>query len=91
VDSSVSVKDGLRVVHRADSYRKLGRAIRAHRDRLGLSQAQLATRSGLDRAYFSSIERGGRRPSYGRVLDIAQALGLSGAELVEHAERDADG
>jgi transcriptional regulator with XRE-family HTH domain len=75
------------VAHRSESYRKLGHAIRHHRRRLCLSQAQVANRSGLDRAYFSSIERGERRPSYGRVLDIAHALGLTGAELVGHAER----
>jgi transcriptional regulator with XRE-family HTH domain len=74
------------VAQRSDSYRNLGRAIRVHRHRLELSQAQLATRSGLDRAYLSSIERGERRPSYGRVLDIARALGLTPAELVDHAE-----
>jgi transcriptional regulator with XRE-family HTH domain len=79
------------VARRSDSYRNLGRAIRVHRHRLGLSQAQVATRSGLDRAYFSSIERGERRPSYGRVLDIARALGLTGAELVDHAEGRGNG
>jgi transcriptional regulator with XRE-family HTH domain len=75
------------VAHRSDSYRKLGRAISDHRCRQGLSHAELAARSGLDRAYFGSIERGERRPSYGRVLDIAKGLGLTGAELVGHAER----
>ena len=63
----------------------LGRAVRELRRGLGLTQEELAELSGMDRAYEGAIERGERRPTYGKVLDLAQALGVSGAELVARA------
>jgi transcriptional regulator with XRE-family HTH domain len=37
---------------------QLGAFVREHRDKLGLSQRQLATRAGIDNGYVSRMERG---------------------------------
>jgi transcriptional regulator with XRE-family HTH domain len=74
--------------HREHSYRMLGRAIRELRRGEGLSQERLADLSGMDRAYVGAIERGERRPTYGKVLDLADALGVAPAELVAQATTD---
>jgi transcriptional regulator with XRE-family HTH domain len=63
----------------------LGRAIREFRRRAGLTQDGLAVRSGMDRAYVGAIERGERRPTYGKLLDLAAGLEVEGAELVARA------
>jgi DNA-binding XRE family transcriptional regulator len=39
----------------------LGAAIKYHRQEAGISQAQLAARSGLNRTYLSALERGKHR------------------------------
>ena len=74
---------------RGESYIKLGRAIRALRAERGISQEELAARSGMDRSYFSSIERGERGVSLGKVLDVAAALGVPASELIRRAEEAA--
>lgn len=71
--------------HRHHSYRMLGRAIRELRRGEGLSQERLATMSGMDRAYLGAIERGERRPTYGKVLDVADALRIPASDLVARA------
>lgn len=60
----------------------LGDAIRRTRLAGGISQEDLAHRSGLDRSYMSSIERGMQNPGIVLVMQIAQALGVTGAELL---------
>jgi transcriptional regulator with XRE-family HTH domain len=77
---------GKRRDHRAHSYARLGLAIREARLERGLSQEELAARSDTDRSYMGGVERGERRPSYGKMLDVAQGLGMAGAELVARAE-----
>jgi transcriptional regulator with XRE-family HTH domain len=65
----------------------LGRAIRAQRVELYLSQEELAGRCGLHRTYVASVERGERNLGYANLLRIAAGLELRAAELVEAAER----
>jgi predicted ATPase/transcriptional regulator with XRE-family HTH domain len=62
----------------------LGRLLRAHRERQGLSQEELAARAGagLSANTISNIERGRVRPFRHTVEALGEALGLGGAEQV---------
>ena len=46
----------------------------------------MALIAGVDRSYFGKLERGERQPSLSMLLRIAEALGVSGAELVKRTE-----
>ncbi|MDR0776806.1 MAG: helix-turn-helix domain-containing protein [Azonexus sp.] len=63
----------------------LGAAIRRLRLERGLSQEELASRSEIDRAYMSSIERGQQNTGIVLVLGIAKALDLTATELMAAA------
>lgn len=67
--------------------RLLGRNVRTHRRRRGLSQETLAFEAGMKRAYLSDLERGTRNPSVRALGRLAEALGVSAAELLLEAER----
>jgi two-component system response regulator len=60
----------------------LGKAIRARRNKLGLSQEELAFRSKLHRTYVAHVERGGRNPSLKSIAKLANALHLPFSELL---------
>jgi len=49
----------------------------------GLSKYELAKRAGIARSYLDDIESGKSDPSVGRLLKIAQALGVKPARLLE--------
>ncbi len=53
----------------------------------GLSQTELARRTGIVRATLSRIENGRIRPSLDEVRWIAQALGVPEAEITQALER----
>lgn len=55
----------------------------------GLSTDELADRAGLHRSYVGMVERRSRQPSLAVAADLAEALGLSLADLVAEAEQDA--
>lgn len=55
---------------------ELGRAIRARRRALGLSQADLAAQTGLSQPTISAIERGKPTAQVGLVLTLCRDLGL---------------
>jgi transcriptional regulator with XRE-family HTH domain len=61
----------------------LGRAIRARRESLGLSQEKLAARCGFDRTYISMLERGVRNPSLMNLLKLSDGLKTSVSKLTE--------
>ncbi len=73
---------------RSPAHAALGRAIRQARGRRGISQEELATRSGLHRTYVGGIERGERNPSFTNIVRIAEALGERPSQLLAAAERD---
>jgi transcriptional regulator with XRE-family HTH domain len=73
--------------HRSRLHTELGRAIRARREELGLSQERFAMQAQLDRTYLSGIERGERNPSLTNLARIADALGVKLGRLLEQAER----
>jgi transcriptional regulator with XRE-family HTH domain len=64
----------------------LGLVLRAERDRLGLSQEELAERADLDRTFVSALERGRQNLSAKTMLRIGDALGTTPAKLLAIAE-----
>jgi transcriptional regulator with XRE-family HTH domain len=60
-----------------DVKKQFGAAVKRWRNRLGISQGQLATRAGLHRTYVSDIERGTRNPSLENIEKLAGALEIS--------------
>ena len=66
---------------REDFRAAFGRRIRELRDRLDLSQEELAERAGLHRNYIGGIERGERNVAILNVVKLAASLEVSIAEL----------
>ncbi len=64
-----------------------GDAIKRHRQRVGISQEELAHRAGVDRTFVSRLERGIRQPTITTLIQLANALEMSAAELVGEIER----
>jgi len=54
----------------------LGAAIKHYRQEAGLSQAELAARSGLNRTYLSGLERGKETEQLRRLLRVLRQLGV---------------
>jgi transcriptional regulator with XRE-family HTH domain len=52
-----------------------------------LTQEALAFESGYHPKYISLLERGKYSPSLTTILELAEVLQLSGADLVAHVER----
>jgi len=61
----------------------VGRNVRAHRKRLGLSQEQLAEQAGVHRTYVGGIERGERNVTLAAVAAIADALDIEPHVLLD--------
>ncbi|HEX3628175.1 MAG TPA: helix-turn-helix transcriptional regulator, partial [Verrucomicrobiae bacterium] len=57
-----------------DVKKQFGAAIRLYRDKLGISQEELAGRAGLHRTYISDVERGARNVSLESIHRLAEAL-----------------
>lgn len=60
---------------------RFGSRVRAERERLGVSQEELADRAGMHRTYLGGVERGERNVGLLNVLRIARALGIKPAVL----------
>jgi transcriptional regulator with XRE-family HTH domain len=60
----------------------VGRNVTRARREKGLTQEELAVRSGFSQQYISSLERGRRNPTVITLFELAQALGVSHVELV---------
>ena len=61
----------------------LGKAIRLHREVLGITQEELADRANFHRTYVGQVERGERNPSFISILALTQALNITPATLLE--------
>lgn len=61
---------------------RLGTAIRLHRQKLGITQEELAWRAEMHRTYVADIERGGRNVTLRSVGHLAKALQVSVADLL---------
>ena len=66
-----------------DMRRLVGRNVRRFRIEKGLTQEQLAERSGFSQFYISSLETGRRNPTVVSVYELAQALGVDHVALVQ--------
>jgi transcriptional regulator with XRE-family HTH domain len=60
----------------------LGRTVRRERERLAISQEELAHRAGLDRSYIGQVERGETNISLLNLVRIARALAVKPDLLV---------
>ena len=69
--------------------RKLGRAIRARREALGLSQEAAAHEAGISARYYADVERGTRAVSVEVAGRIARALDTKLQVILDEAERHA--
>lgn len=65
----------------------LGRALKARRAEIGVTQEEVAHRSGLARSYISGAERGAINLSIGNAQRLADAVELSLSDLFARAER----
>jgi DNA-binding XRE family transcriptional regulator len=61
----------------------LGAAIREHRVRAGLTQAQLAERAGIGRPHLNHIEGGSKNPTVVVLVHLAHTLGVAPGELLQ--------
>lgn len=62
--------------------REVGEQIRRVREHLNLTQPDVCGRSGIDLASYSRIEQGHSSPLLDTLIRIADAMGVSLAELV---------
>lgn len=63
-----------------------GNVIKQLRTDKGLSQEKLAFESSLDRSYISQIECGHRHPTLLTIFQLAKALQISPARIIESVE-----
>jgi transcriptional regulator with XRE-family HTH domain len=66
-----------------DLRRLVGKNVRFWRERLDISQEELAFRANLHRTYVSGVERGVRNPTVGIVGRLAKALEIEPERLLE--------
>lgn len=63
-----------------------GQALREIRGERDLTQEAVALDAGLNRGYYSGVERGVRNVSLTNIVRIADALGVPTSELLARAE-----
>lgn len=66
-----------------DIRRLFGANLRRHRLAAGLSQEAVGVRMGADRAHISSMERGTQNVTLLTLHEVAQALGIEPAALLD--------
>ncbi|MDQ2986906.1 MAG: helix-turn-helix domain-containing protein [Armatimonadota bacterium] len=69
-----------------DARQRFGDAVRALRREAGLTQEQLADKTGLHVTYIAGIETGRRNPSLRSILALADGLGVAASELLRRME-----
>ncbi|MGG3279061.1 helix-turn-helix domain-containing protein [Paenibacillus solani] len=65
--------------------KQLAQRIRAFRKLKGLTQQELAERTGISLAVLGAVERGNRRPEEQVLIRIADVLGITLQELKERS------
>lgn len=66
----------------------VGSGVRRLRREAGISQAELAARMGVDRAYVSGLELGQRNPTVVTLWHVAQALNVDFREIFVSTPRN---
>lgn len=66
-----------------DVRRLVGANVKRLRTAAGLSQAELAERMGVDRAYVSGLELGQRNPTIVTLWHVAKSLGVKIGQFFE--------
>jgi CheY-like chemotaxis protein/DNA-binding XRE family transcriptional regulator len=69
---------------KADVKKPFGMSVRAWRNRLGISQEELAERAGLHRTYVCDVERGARNVSLESIDKLARALEIPITSLLAY-------
>ena len=65
----------------------IGGVLRAKREKLAISQEEVAERAGVDRTYVSILERGIKSPTLETLEKICTALGTLPERVLEEARR----
>lgn len=68
---------------------RFGARVREERERLGISQEELANRAGLHRTYVGGVERGERNLGLLNLIRIARALSVPDSVLLGDVDRPA--
>ena len=71
---------------KTDILRALGQAVRERREQLSLTQAELASATGVKAQRISALERGRINIRYELLLALADSLDVQSATLVMRAE-----
>ena len=66
---------------------QVAQIVRQRREEKGLSQTELAARSGLSQPMIGFIEQQQRNPTLDALLRVAEALNISVSEIVLEAEK----
>jgi transcriptional regulator with XRE-family HTH domain len=66
-----------------DMRQLVGRNVRAVRSAKGITQEQLAEKSGFSQQYISDLERGRRNPTIVSLYELALALNSTPIELLK--------
>ena len=64
---------------------QIGATVRKRREALGMSQEQLAEKSGISKNYAGNIERGEYDATIGTLSCVARSLGCRVADLLDEA------
>ena len=67
--------------------KRFGKRVRELRQDKGLSQEELAFKSGVHRTYLGGIERGERNPSLRNILAISRGLNIDLPELFSFGKK----
>jgi transcriptional regulator with XRE-family HTH domain len=70
-----------------DVRRMVGSNVKKLRIAADLTQAELADRMGVDRAYVSGLEQGNRNPTVVSLWHVAKALGVSIGSFFDEPKR----
>ncbi len=70
------------MLNAVDVNKAFGETLRTLRDRSGVSQTELASRSGLGRTTIANMELGGQAATVFQLYVLAHALGAEPAELL---------
>lgn len=66
-----------------DMRRLVGRNVKRIREKVGLTQEELAESSGFSQQYISGLEKGQRNPTIVTLYELAKALRVSHMDLVK--------